>query len=190
MKRKLLLAFILSAVSFIIYTIPCEATSTIKVLRGTALTFKDSGGDYALTLNALGDNEARISAQADLGTGATADMYEVRVVVEWDAAPSVRETCDIYIATSDGTDPDGQGGVADAAFALANLDNVNRVGSVVAHTAAADQQFTASFVTRISTRYFSVIVHNNAQTAADNLQNTANTSWVIVTPISYQAQDT
>jgi len=170
------------------FAVPCEAANLVYVERETAVAFQDTAGDIALTLNALGDNEARISARKDIGGTTNAEWYEVRAVIEWDAAPIAGETCDIYISTSDGTDPDGQGGTADAAFAIVNLPNLNRVGSVVAHTAAADTQFTASFITRITTRYYSVVVHNNAQTAGDNLQATNDTSWVIVTPIPPEIQ--
>jgi hypothetical protein len=160
----------------------------VYIARESAIAFQDTAGDVALTLNNLGDNEARISAQKDLGAGSTADTYEIRAVIEWDVAPDAGETADIYIATSNNVDSDGQGGTSDAAFTLVNLVNTNFVGSVVAHTAAADTQFTASFITRISTRYFSIIVHNKAQTAGDNLQATNDTSWVIVTPIPPEIQ--
>lgn len=181
-KTLLLILFICLAV------VPCSAANLVYVEREAAIAFQDTAGDITLTLNALGDNEARISAQKDLGGTTNAEYYEVRAVIEWDAAPIAGETCDIYIVTSNGTDPDGQGGTSDAAFPLVNLVNANYVGSVVAHTAAADTQFTASFITRITTRYFSVVVHNNAQTAADNLQATNDTSWVIVTPIPPELQ--
>ena len=156
------------------------------VARETALTFKDSTGDVALGLNNLAAGVARISAQKDLGAGSTPFTYEVRAVIEFETAPVVGEVVDLYLVTSDGTDPDGQEGTSDANVGNNNsLDNMTRIGPVVVTSTDADHQMTASFQIRIPTRYFSIVVHNNT---ADNLQATANTSWVIVTPIPLELQ--
>jgi len=158
----------------------------VYIARETSITFTDSSGDVALTLNNLAAGAGRISAQEDRGAGSFALDCEVRAVIEFDTAPVVGETVDIYISTSDGTDPDGQEGVADAALGSTNsLKNMLYVGSLIVTSTDADHQMTASFVCRIPTRYFSIVVHNNT---ADNLQATANTSWIIVTPIPSEIQ--
>lgn len=158
----------------------------IYIARETSLLFRDSGGDVALTLNNLATTVARISAQKDLGAGSKAQDYNIRIVVEFETAPVVGESVDVYIATSDGTDPDGQEGVSDADVGdNGSLKNMMHIGSLIVSTATVDHQMTTSFVCRITTRYFSVVVHNNT---VDNLQATANTSWVIVTPIPPEIQ--
>jgi len=158
----------------------------IYVARETSIAFQDSAGDVALTLNNLAATAGRISAQHDLGAGSTALDYEIRAVIEFETQPVVGETVDIYISTSDGTDPDGQEGVADAALGSTNsVKNMLFVGSLIVTTATVDHQMTASFMCRIPTRYFSVVVVNST---ADNLQATANTSWVIVTPTPPEIQ--
>lgn len=157
------------------------------VARETSIQFTDSSGDIALTLNNLAAGAARISTQKDLGAGSTPGLFTVRGVMEFDSAPAQGEVVDIYISTSDGTDPDGQEGVTDAAVGdVGSLDNMMFVGSVVCTTATVDHQFTASFTVPISTRYYSIVVYNRS--AADNLQATANTSWVIVTPVPPEIQ--
>ncbi len=164
------------------------AVSKVYVNPETAVTFNDTTGATTITLNNLGDNEARISDQADLTASARSEYYLVRAVIEWENAPAAGETCDIYIATSDGTFPDADGGTTDAAFTVSELPNLMFVGSVVATTATADKEFVASFPARISTRYYSIVVHNNAQGTDDNLQATDDESYVTVTPIPPEGQ--
>lgn len=158
----------------------------IYIARETAITFKGSGGDVVITLNNLATGVARISAQKDNGAGSKALEYEVRAVMEFETVPVVGETVDLYLVTSDGTDPDGQEGTSDADVGdNGSLKNMTFIGSVIVTTATVDHQMTASFIIRIPTRYYSIVVHNNT---ADNLQATANTCWVIVTPIPYEVQ--
>lgn len=158
----------------------------VYVARETAILFRDSGGDYALTLNNLAAGVARISAQADQGAGPKAIDFTVRVVVEFDTAPVVGRTIDVYLVTSDGTDPDGQEGTSDADVGTnESLKNMTFIFPLVVTSTDADHQMTASAIIRIPTRYYSIAIHNNT---ADNLQATANTSWVIVTPIPPEIQ--
>jgi hypothetical protein len=158
----------------------------IYIARETAITFKGSGGDYAITLNNLAAGVARISARADQGVGSKAREFEVRAVMEFETAPVVGNTVDLYLSTSDGIDPDGQEGVADADVGdNESLKNMKFIGSVVVTSTDADHQMTASFIIPIPTRYYSIVVHNKT---ADNLQATANTCWVIVTPIPPEVQ--
>lgn len=159
----------------------------VYVARETPLVFKDSGGDAVITLANLAFGVARISARHDLGTGSTPGEFEVRAVVEFETAPALGETVDIWISTSDGTDPDGQEGTVDADLGtLESLKNMLFVGSVVVKSTTANIQHTDSFMVRIPTRYFSVVVHNNS--AADNLENTANVNFINVTPTISELQ--
>lgn len=163
-------------------------TNKIYVARETEIKFTASGGDVVLTLDNLASDVARISAQKDLGAGSKSQDYNVRIVIEFDSttAPVLGESVDVYISTSDGIDPDGQEGVADANVGTnESLKNMIFIGSLIVTSTDVDHQMTASFVCRITTRYFSVVVHNNT---ADLIDNTANASWVIVTPIPSEIQ--
>jgi hypothetical protein len=184
MKRILLLISIICLMAT-----PVFAANKVYVAKETAVTFNDTTSATTLTLNDLGDNEAQVSDRADLGAGSTSEWFNIRAVIQWDVAPIEGETCDIYISTSDGTDSDGNVGTTTAAVTdLDTLDNMIFAGSVKAESASADVDFIASFIVRITTRYYSVVVHNNAQTAGDNLQATNDISYVIVTPIPPEIQ--
>ncbi len=162
-------------------------TVDLKTTRGTPIVWTDTTGDLAITLNNLAAGAARIGARKDLGAGATDEIFEVRLTIQFETAPAVGEVVNVYVSTSDGTEEDGQAGVADAAIAVAELANLIYVGSLVVTTTTVDIDRTASFVTRILTRYFSPAVYNVS--AADNLQATNNTCEVTFTPIIPQSAD-
>ncbi len=181
---KKVLAFLLIAFFF---SVPClEAANKVYVARETALEFKESGGDAVLTLNNLAAGASALSARHDLGAGSTAQDYEVRAVIEFETAPVVGEQVIVYISSSDGTSADGNVGTTSATLAD-NNQLVNMIfGPVVSvGTITADTQMIASAPVRISTRYFSVAVHNDT---ADNLQATNNLSWIQITPIPPEVQ--
>ena len=120
----------------------------------TAITFTDSGGDYTFTLANLGFGAGRISARADKGAGSQATLFKVRGIFQFETAPTVGETVDIYISESDGTNADGDVGTSDAALSDEDvLKNLKFVGSVSAENAAAAETFEASFVANIYERY-------------------------------------
>ncbi len=161
-------------------------TVDMKTTRGTPVVWGDSGRDLDMTLKNLAAGAVRIGARKDLGAGATDETFNVRLTVQFDTDCVVGETVDVYVATSDGTEEDGQVGVADALIAVAELDNLMFVGSLVVTTTTVDIDRTASFVARITTRYFSPVVYNNT---ADNLQNTDNTGEITFTPVVPQSAD-
>lgn len=153
----------------------------------SSITFSDSTGDVAITLNNLGYGAGRCSARYDRGTGSVPTRYKVKGVFQFDSAPAEGETVDIYISESDGTNEDGNIGTADAAVSDSDvLKNLKYVGSVVVPNTNADEDFIASFVTNIYERYFSVVVWNSS--TADNLQATDDVNKVIVTPIPPEVQ--
>ena len=149
----------------------------------------DLGCDQVdLSLANLGANSGRISAQYDRGPGSQPVRHKVRGRFVWQTAPAQDETVEIYIAESDGNDEDGDVGVSDAAISDKNtLKNLKIVGPVTAESATANKVFTASFITNIYARYYSVGVWN--QSAADNLRNVRRRNKVIVTPMPPEIQD-
>ena len=162
-------------------------TVDLKTTRGTPIVWSDSGADLVMTLNNLAAGVARIGAQKDLGVGATDETFTVRLTVQFETAPVIGETVDVYVSTSDGTEEDGQEGVADANLGtVESLKNMILVRSLVVTSTDLNHDMTVSGVARITTRYFSPVVYNNT---ADNLKATANVSEITFTPVIPQSAD-
>lgn len=157
----------------------------VYLVRGTPVVWSDTTGDATMTLNNLAAAAVRIGAQKDWGAGAQPNMYAWRLTVQFETAPVVGETVDVYLATSDGTEEDGQMGTSDAAGDTNSIKNCMFIGSLVVTSTDADHDMTASGVCSIPTRYCSPVIHNNT---ADNLQATNDTGEFTLTPIYYQAQ--
>ena len=158
----------------------------VYLVRGTPVVWSDTTGDLAITINNLATVTGRVGAQKDWGAGAQPDEYLWRLTVQFETAPVVGQTVDCYISTSDGTRPDGEVGVADAALSAADkVKNLLYVGSLVVDVATVDIDFTASGTCRIPTRYCCPVIFNNT---ADNLQATNDTGEFTLTPIYSQGQ--
>jgi len=154
----------------------------------TALVFADSAQtpDANLTLSALAATAGRVSARHDLGAASSARQYEVRATFQMGTAGVVGEAIDIYLSTSDGTNPDGEEGAADAALGSANsLKNMHYVGSVIIDTTSTNTDITASFLTEINARYVSVVVYNSS---ADALRTDTGVHSVKLTPVPSEVQ--
>jgi len=157
--------------------------SKVYVSPETALLFADSAQveDATLTLSALAAGAGRISAQHDFGASARARLFTWRATFQMATAGVVGETIDIYLSTSDGTNPDGEEGVADAALGSTNsLRNMQYIGSVVVDTTSIEVDITASGRCVIDAQYASVVVHNNT---ADALKTDTGVHGVILTPV-------
>lgn len=157
----------------------------VYVARETATKWQDTAGNLVMTLKNLAAGAGRVGARLDLGENSTPEDYEVRITVQFETQPVVGETVDVYLSTSDGTQPDGEIGAADAAVTENELKNLNFIGSLVVTTTDADHDMTASFIARVSTRYVSAVVFNNT---VDNLQDTDDTGEVTITPIPPESQ--
>jgi hypothetical protein len=153
----------------------------------TAITFRDSGGDVVLTLNNLGFGAGRVSARYDRGAGSRAELHEVTGVFQFATAPALGEAIEIYLFQSDGTYMDGTLGTSDAALSADKRRNGILIGAVIADTTSTATDIIARFQNvPISSRYYSIGVWNAS--AGDNLNNSANTSRVIVTPMPPEIQ--
>lgn len=160
--------------------------SKIYVARETAIVWSDTTGDLAITLNNLAAGAGRVGARKDFGIGSTSEWYEWRLTVQFETAPVVGETVEIYLSTSDGTEEDGQVGTADAALDSSNtLKNLKLIGILVVSSTDADHDMTTSGICRIPTRYVSPIIYNNT---ADNLQAANDTCEFTLTPIPPEIQ--
>lgn len=161
-------------------------SNLVYVARETPIVWSDTTGDLVMTLNDLDAGVARIGAQKDFGAGSKAEWFSWRLTVQFATAPVVDETIDIYVSTSDGSEEDGQEGVADSDLGTtASLKNMHFVGSLVVTTTDATHDMTASGVVRIPTRYVCPVIHN---TTADNLKATNDTSEFTLTAIPPEIQ--
>ncbi len=147
--------------------------------RGTPIVFQESGGNVAITLLNMLTDVARVSARHDLGAGPTPRLFQFRATFQMDTTPVLGESVDLYTSESDGTLEDGDVGTADAALSTDILPNLQYIGSVIIQVATATVDQRASRVFAITSRYFSLIVHN---ATADSLENTANVNTITVTP--------
>ena len=158
----------------------------VYIAPESSVTFTDSAGDVVITLQNLAAGAGRISVRHDKGANSQAIDFAWRATMQFETAPVVGETVDLYLSTSDGTNPDGEEGAADAALSDPDkLLNMLYIGSVKVTSVGDATDMTASGIITIAPRYFSVVVHNNT---ADNLKNTAEVNDVIVTPIPAEIQ--
>ena len=160
-----------------------------KVYRAieNALNFHDSGGDAVLSLQNLPFQAGRVSARVDRGVGSKPARYLIRLVAQFETAPIVGEAVHAWVVGSDGTYADGVVGTADAALTAGQKSNLGppAVTTLAQSTSTATDNIASAEVT-IYDRYFSIAVWNDS--AGDNLENTANASRVIVTPVPDEIQ--
>lgn len=158
-----------------------------KIYRAleTAITFRDSSGDVVLSLQNLAAGAGRVSARYDRGAGSQAEFVQVRAVMQMETAGVIGETIEIYLFGSDGTYMDGTLGTSDAALTSDKRRNGKLIGNVVIDTTSTTTDIIASFPCVLLDRYFSIGVWN---ASADNLENTANASRIIVTPMPLEIQ--
>lgn len=144
-------------------------------------TFTDTTGTVAITLNNLAFGAGRISARYDR-TVTTKKRIMWRATVQYNTAPQIGETVEIYLATSDGTNEDGTIGTADAALTSDKRRNLRLLGLIVVDTVSTATDITASGAGPIITdQYYSVGVWNAS--SADNLQATNNVNIVVLTEV-------
>lgn len=161
---------------------------TNKVYRAveSAITFKDSGGSATITLQNLGFGAGRISARYDRGANSLPARYRWRAVMQFETAPAIGELVEIYLGQSDGTYMDGTLGTADAALTSDKRRNLDLIGTVVVDTTSTATDIIQGGICYIWDRYISVGVWNGS--GGDNLENTANASFIELVPMPDEIQ--
>jgi len=161
-----------------------------KIYRAveTAITFRDSSGDVVLSLNDLSLGSGRVSARYDRGADSRAELHEVKAIVQAKTTGfALGDAIEIYLFQSDGTYMDGTLGTSDAALSSDKRRNGVLIGAVIADTTSSATDIVATFMNvPITSRYYSIGVWNASATR--NLNNSANTSRVIVTPMPPEIQ--
>jgi hypothetical protein len=152
-------------------------TNNIMTVTGTALTWKASAGDYAITLASLANAAARQGAKGDLGATRAA-RYAVRVTLNMDVAPANGAVVEIWWSSSTSataaTDNTGGASGADAAYSgsaggvVAQTKYQLQLIGVMAMTADADTVIQrAEFVFSPTQRYGMPVVVNLAGQALE-----------------------
>ena len=159
---------------------------------GTALSWKDSGGTYALTFKGLGTGAGRQGATHDFGVAAVAHRFAWQCMVHFDTGttPVVGEVIRIYLKTSpDGTNWDNDDGEGDIAVSAENkLSNLTYLGAIVVDEAAADVPMQASGIVEIAAKEIAPVIWN--ATVNDNLDDDTSptNSLFILTPYPLEIQ--
>lgn len=163
----------------------------IEITQGTAVIFGESGASgvtHTLSLDALANGAARMSASADLGAD-YADEYIVIVRAETGTAPTAGNSVDCYLLCSyDNTNWPAKVTGSDAAYTLGTADaNLRQAGAPVAVLVATNDGNTvleqAPVIWRPRGRYVVAIIDNNlGQALRDETTATDNGSRVILIP--------
>jgi hypothetical protein len=133
-------------------------TSKQYVTIESSLLFADAAQTPAATwtLSALGAGVGRISARYDRGAGAHAQDYKWRCWCQLTGTNVIGETVEWYLSSSDGTNPDGQIGTADAALVTGKRNNLIALGVLVVDQVTTNTTMTVSGTVRVPDRYVSL----------------------------------
>lgn len=163
--------------------------SAIKYNVGTTLTWKDSGGDYVISVNGLAAVTGRVGAVGDFGAWPRPAFLRWSLVTSWQANPVANETLDFHVAGWDNdTGPAvdwGTVGTSDAAFLSTQRQNTKFIGPVVAELAGTGT-FKSGGRFEWPFRYISPALYNAS--AAKALTASANVTILRLTPFYPEAQ--
>ena len=151
----------------------------------TPILFADAAQNEqaTLTLSALAAGVGRVSARYDRGASAKAALYEWRFHCSLTGTNVVGATIELYAFTSDGSNPDGEIGTADAALATNKRQNGKPLGLLVVDQTTTNTIMTASGLVLLAQRYVSIGVWNNTA-----LPFTTSTSahGCVLTPLAWE----
>lgn len=166
----------------------------VRKKYGTTVTYTDSGGDVAFTTQNLAGGAGRRSGSAEFSVdGYGPQGYHIRLILEagFETAPALGDKVGLYCieygigntASSIGSNDDGN---ADGAVSsIDKLRNLKELIVIEADEAAADIPMAYEADFEGLARHLAFAIWNYS---ADNLQNTANKSYVQVTPYVYEIQ--
>lgn len=153
---------------------------------GTAISWTDTTGTYAMTLNNLAASAGRQGAIHDFGTAARSFLFAWRAWFQAATTPVVAEVARVYIKTSDGTSPDNDDGTGDIALSSTDkLRNLWHIGNVVVDEAATGVTFVKSGLVWLPQRYVMPVIYN---ATADNFVATNNINGFSLTPVPHEIQ--
>lgn len=147
----------------------------VKQNVGTALTWKDSGGDYTLTGSGLAAVTGRIGAQGDLGAWPHAARWRWYAQCAWASNPVAGETLDFYLSVWDSDSsgsPWAQVSSSDSALVSTQRGNLWYIGAVTAETATSSIFSSGGVIENVPGRYISPVVYNSSAAKALVITNT------------------
>lgn len=161
----------------------------VLVKQGAGKVWKQSGGDYAITLASLADGAGRCGAGGDLGATFAA-RYAVTLQLNLDVAPTAGKTVELYWAASrDGSTFPGGATGTDAAYKPGEVDEWKKqlllIGCLVVTNDAEAVVQTQVFVFSPPARYGCPVVINKAGQA---LENNDNSHRITLTPLVDEVQ--
>lgn len=153
----------------------------------TKLIFDDTTtAAHTFTVNNLAAGAGRQSDLLDLGTGARAHRFAWRAYCQFATNPVVPEAVRVYIKTSDGSKPDNDDGVTDAAVSAEDkLNNLYQIGSIIVDEAATGVIMASSGLVILPQQWVGVVFWN---ATADNLVATDNLNGFSLTPVPFESQ--
>jgi hypothetical protein len=158
--------------------------------QGSTTTWRDSGGTYAITMDALAAGAGRVGARGDLGAWPHGILWRWYLETAWAANPVANETLDFFLALWDSDTPASpwaQVASTDSALSsAAQRNNLRYVGSAVAQSAGTGVMSSGGVVL-IPARYISPVLYNAS--AAKALAAVGTTPTILrITPLYPQAQ--
>lgn len=175
-----------------LFCVPAYAANKVYIAPETAIVWTDSGGDELLDLGGAAAGTSTMGSFADLGPSSRSEYYNFELLIDgFDTAPVVGESVDLYFSQSiattnfDGnptTDPTTS---AEGTITIDQLKNCMFVGSAVVYSTTVTDELKSTGIVRLTSRYVSVVVHNNT---ADALESTSETHKVTLIPIPPEVQ--
>lgn len=158
---------------------------------GTPITWKDSGGTYAMTLNGgtagLANAAARVGARADLGAFPKPYLYRWHLTCSWVATPTQYRGAEVYFAPWE--DDTGSGNAwmdiasGDAAGTASHRFGLIHAGKVVLDTTSG--QKSQGGLIELPYRYVAPFIYNDGGSA---FVATANNAVLTLTPFYREGQ--
>lgn len=153
------------------------ATAYSDLTPGTALVWKNTGGDYAMNLKALanaGVREGGKSATLVDGTKGLPEVLEVIVETKLQAAPTAGNQCVVYLgfskhATAGSENPGGLTGVDAAVGNADQLPQLSFVGALVLSNALGTGVQRARFTVAPRAEYLIPVFQNSSGQTTSNV---------------------
>lgn len=152
----------------------------------TQIVWNDTSTPRTFTLNNLAAGAGRQGDLHDLGASARAHRFAWRAWAPFATTPVFGEGVRVYIKTSDGTIPDNDDGVTDAAVSDEDkLANLLQIGTIIVDEEATGVTMVANGLIILPHQWIAPVFWN---ATADNLVATDDLSGFALTPIPFESQ--
>jgi hypothetical protein len=150
----------------------------------SVITFADSAQTptVTITLANLGPGTGRVSAQYDRGIGAKPFLYKWRFSCQLTGTNVVGAVIDLFFATGDGANIDGEVGTIDAALPTDKRRNLQPLGSLTVDQVVTNTTMSSSGLIMLADRYISLGVWNGTGLTFNNSTSVHKLSLIPVPP--------